>query len=125
MWRSEKSADYFVNATNSYSGNEYTLSDIPHRCPVISVNASILLGYTEVIRRRLHAFRHFNAVLSLRRGIGVFDVARNTASAIAGFPAGLNGNKVKRLHGLTRRFAARWAFSRKPAWRSTAASSRR
>ena len=92
MWRSEKSADYFVNATNSYSGNEYTLSDIPHRCPVISVNASILLGYTEVIRRRLHRFRHFNAVLSLRRGIGVFDVARNTASAIAGFPAGLNGN---------------------------------
>jgi hypothetical protein len=49
----------------------------------------------EVIRRRLHGFRHFNAVLSLRRGIGVFDVARNTASAIAGFPAGLNGNKVK------------------------------
>jgi|NGEPerStandDraft_6_1074524.scaffolds.fasta_scaffold25103_1 hypothetical protein len=95
MWRSEKSADYFVNATNSYSGNEYTLSDIPHRCPVISVNASILLGYTEVIRRRLHGFRHFNAVLSLRRGIGVFDVARNTASAIADFPAGLNGDKVK------------------------------
>ena len=62
---------------------------------MISVNASILLGYTEVIRRRLHGFRHFNAVLSLRRGIGVFDVARNTASAIAGFPAGLNGNKVK------------------------------
>jgi hypothetical protein len=69
---------------------------------VIIVNASILLGYTEVIRRRLHGFRHFNAVLSLRRGIGVFDVARNTASAIAGFPAGLNGNKVKRLHAFPR-----------------------
>jgi hypothetical protein len=55
------------------------------------------------IRRRLHGFRHFNAVLSLRRGIGVFDVARNTASAIAGFPAGLNGNKVKRLRTLARR----------------------